>query len=97
MAMKDTEILLKKPIETGNDSNILFLEDMANMATQMRGQQGKRIKSLTRGTSIAVYHTCKGLIELSKKLLEMDHEYVLLGDFTTDDLENKFRSLRQGS
>ena len=56
---------------TGNDSNILFLEDMANMATR----QGKRIKSLTRGTSIAAYHTCKGLIELSKKLLEMDHEY----------------------
>ena len=57
---------LKKPIETGNDSNILFSEDMANMATQMCGQQGKRIKSLGRDTSIAVYHTCKGLIELSK-------------------------------
>ena len=27
----------------------------------------------------------------------MDHEYVLLGDFTTDDLGNKFGSLRQGS
>ena len=61
---------LKKPIETGN--YILFLEDIANMATQMRGQQGKRIKSLTRDTSIDVYHTCNGLIELSKKLLEMD-------------------------
>ena len=92
--MKDTDPL-KKTIETGNDSNILFLEDMANMATQMRGQQGKRIKYLTRDTCIAVYHTCKGLIELSKKLLEMDHEYVLLSDFTTDDLENKFGSLRQ--
>ena len=88
---------LKKPIETGNYSNILFLEDMANMATQMRGQQGKRIKSLTRDTSIAVYHTCKGLIERSKKLVEMDNEYVLLGDVTTDDLENKFGSLRQDS
>ena len=37
------------------------------------------------------------MIELSKKLLEIDLEYVLLGDFTTDDLENKFGSLRQGS
>ena len=67
------------------------------MAKKMYGKQGKRVKSLTRDTSLALYQTCEGLIELSKELLKSGHTYVLLGEFTTDYLETSFGSIRQGS
>ena len=63
----------------------------------MRGKQGSRIKSLTRDTSLALEHTCNGLIELSEILLLSGQQYVLLGEFTTDYLEATIGELRQGS
>ena len=45
-----------------------------------------------------VSHTCRGLVELCKHLLNTTHhEYVMLGKFTSDPIEKEFGKLRQGS
>ena len=51
---------------------------------------------MTKDTSDALFHTMNGLVELCRYLLETTHDYVLLGDFSTDPLEKEFRKLRQG-
>ena len=59
--------------------------------------KGKRRKELTKDTAAAFAHTCRGLIALSKDLLEnKGFEYVLLGKFTSDHIEKEFGKLRQG-
>ena len=65
------------------------------MAKKMRGKQGKRIKLFTRDTSLAIEHTCNGSVDLCKHLLTNGFDYVMLGEFTTDYLENEFGRLRQ--
>ena len=67
------------------------------MAKIICGNQGKRKKSLTRDTSSALEHTCNELVKLSEFLPSLGHRYVLLGQFSTDDLEEIFSELRQGS
>ena len=42
-------------------------------------------------------HTCNGLVELCKFLLTSGFDYVMLGEFNTDYLENEFGKLRQCS
>lgn len=61
------------------------------------GTQGRRMKMLTRDTSIALEHTCNGLVEMARHLLHTTHSYVLLGSFTTDPLGKAFGKLRKGS
>ena len=63
----------------------------------MCGKQRRRSKTLTRDTSLALEHTCNGLVKLSEFLLGLGHRYVLPGQFSMDDLEEKFGELRQGS
>ena len=63
----------------------------------MRGKQGKIIKSLTTDTSIAIEHTCYGLVDICQFLLESGFNFVMLGEFTSDFLENEFGKYRQGS
>ena len=59
---------------------------------------GKRQKVLAKDTANSFAHTCRGLIDLSKYLLnEKGFEYVLLGKFTSDHIEKEFGKLRQGS
>ena len=70
---------------------------MAEFADQMTAKQGKRIKQLTCDTGKSLAHTCRGLVALSKHLLNTDHQYVALGKATTDPLEKEFSKLRQGS
>ena len=57
---------------------------------------GRRVKQLTRDTSLGMYQTCNGLVELSWHLLFTMHQYVALGKFTTDKLEKSFSKLLQG-
>ena len=40
---------------------------------------------------------CRGLVELAVYLLSLNHDYVSLGKYTTDYLENMFGKLRQGT
>lgn len=68
-----------------------------DMALQMAGKQGKRQKQLTRDTAQAIFHTCNGLVSLCRHLLTTSHQYVLVGQFSSDPLEKEFSKLRQGS
>ena len=64
----------------------------------MSGKQGKRNKQLSKDTAVSMHHTCYGLVELTKHLLqEGNYEYICLGMFSTDPLEKAFSKLRQGS
>ena len=63
----------------------------------MCSSQKVHCKSFTKDTSKILYHTCNGLVELSKFLLSTNHKYVLLGTFNNDPLEKQFGKLRQGS
>jgi len=70
------------------------------MCENMGANNGKkRIKTFTLMTSDAISHTLRGLIDLTSFLLEVskDHQFVMLGDFSTDPLEKAFGKLRQGS
>lgn len=46
------------------------------------------MKSLTRETSLAIEHTCNGLIDVSRYLLSKGFNFIMLGEFTTNYLEN---------
>ena len=61
-----------------------------DMALNMAGRQGKRQKQLTRDTAQGIFHTCNGLVSLCRHLLSNSHEYVMLGQFSTDPLEKEF-------
>ena len=67
-------------------------------ADHMSPRGSKRIKQLTRDTAYNLSHTCKGSVGLSTFLLNTNnHEYVALGNFTTDPLGKQFGKLRQAS
>ena len=55
------------------------------------------IKKFFQNTVTAIHHTCKGIVSLCQHLLATSHNYVLLGEFSTDLLEKEFGKLRQGS
>ena len=86
-------------ISNPDDNRLNFLLEIASMSEKMvTKQQGKRKEQLTKDTGKALSHTCRGIVALSKTLLqEKSFDYVLLGKFTTDPLEKMFGKLRQGS
>lgn len=86
---------LQAPIQHPDDERLMTILEFGDMALQMAGRQGKRQKELTRETAQTIYHTCKGLVSLCRHLLSMSHDYVLLGQFSTDPLEKEFSKLRQ--
>ena len=87
---------LRTAIVSPDDSQLHFLTEFANFAASLKGSHGKREKKLTADTATAIQHTCLGVVEMAKYLLQTNR-YVLLGKFTTDPLENSFGKLRQGS
>ena len=50
----------------------------------MRGKQSRRIKSLTKDTSIAIEHTCNGLLTFVSSLIKSGFNFVRLGEFKRD-------------
>ncbi|GFO33315.1 transposable element p transposase [Plakobranchus ocellatus] len=88
---------LQAAIGDPNDERLETILNFGNMALQMARKQGKRQKQLTRDTAQAIFHTCNGLISLCRHLLSTSHQYVLLGQFSTDPLEKEFSKLHQGS
>ena len=38
-----------------------------------------------------------GLVDLTRHLLDTTHDYVFLGEYSTDPLEKEFGKLRQGA
>jgi hypothetical protein len=87
----------RKVICSADDKSLQTLLEMAEFAEHISVKQGKRAKQLTKDTGKCLAHTCRGLVYLSKHLLDTGHEYVLLGKATTDPLEKEFSKLRQGS
>lgn len=89
---------LVKEITSVDDERLTFLLEMGDFFKNIgKNYAGKRRSSLTKDTSDALFHTMNGLVELCRYLLETTHDYVLLGDFSTDPLEKEFGKLRQGS
>ncbi|GFO34950.1 transposable element p transposase [Plakobranchus ocellatus] len=86
---------LQAAIGDPNDERLETILNFGNMALQMAGKQGKRQKQLTRDTAQAIFHTCNGLVSLCRHLLLTSHQYVLLGQFSTDPLVKEFSKLRQ--
>ena len=106
------EILnVKSPREATklNDPNRAKLADVQDprlnylhrIATSMKlmdnSTRGNRQQGLTGETSNALHQTLIGLIDLVKTLLNLDHDYVLLGKIQSDRLEKEFGIYRQGS
>ena len=87
---------LRAAIVSPDDSQLNILIEFANFAASLKGSHGKREKMLTADTATAIHHTCLGIVEMAKYLLETNR-YILLGKFTTDPLEKSFGKLRQGS
>ena len=80
------------------DERLNYLQEFGDMCFKMSGKQGKRNKQLSKDTAVSMHHTCYGLVDLAKHLLqEENYEYVCLGMFSTDSLEKAFSKLRQGS
>lgn len=48
-------------------------------------------------TANALWHTLCGLVDLARHLLDSTHDFVMLGEFSSDPLEKAFSKLRQGS
>ena len=55
----------------------------------------KRIKTLTKDTTHCFAHTCNGFVDLATFLLNLNHEYVLLGIFTSDFIEKDFEEIKK--
>ena len=87
---------LQAVISDPNDSRLDIILEFGNMAKNMAGNQG-RVKQLSKDTALALYHTCNGLVDLCRHLLNTNHEYVCPRKFTTDYLEKEFGKLRHGS
>ena len=83
-------------ITSNDDIRFHTLSKLANTAIQMKGTVKARKKSLTVDTSKSFAHS-HGLIALTNYLLETTHDFVMLGEFSSDPLEKAFGKLRQGS
>ena len=85
-------------ISSVDDPRLTFLIEMADFFKSIgKKGKGKRKRSLTKDTSKALYNTLTGIVELCRFQLSTTHDYVLLGDFSTDPLEKEFGKLRQGT
>ena len=95
VCLKDSN---RAAIASANDDSLSKLSAMGDFAIQIKKtEKGKRVKLLTRDNANCLDQTCYSLVQLSKYLLDTTHQYVLLGNFTTDPLEKLFGKLRQGS
>ena len=76
-------------IKMHDDPRIKFLLDVAAMDDGMRSTTNPRVCSLTSDTANFLAHICKGAVDLTRHLLASGNEYVILGWFSTDPLEQR--------
>ena len=75
----------RQPIRKPADKNLPNLLEFAAWVKEWNSQTKL---SLTHQTTTAVYQTCTALVELAKHMLiERKFEYVLLGQFQSDVIE----------
>ena len=79
------------------DERLNTILQFGEMTLRMKGGQGKHCKQFTRDTAQTIHHTCNGIVSLCRSLLQVSHNYVLLGTFQTDPIEKEFWKLHQGS
>ena len=85
-------------ISDSTDPRLDELLSIAEMVESMNAKNGiKRCKTFTKDTAYAISHTMRGIVEMAKTLLCSSHEFVLLGQFSSDPLERCFSKLRQGA
>lgn len=89
----------RQPIRSTNDEGLAFLSSMADsFANSEPGKGRARTRSLTTETNFALVNSLRGLVEVSKLLLnEFPFKYVLLAEFQSDPLEAEFGVYRQMS
>lgn len=79
-----------------DDAMLDYLSKLADKVLAMCSSERVRVQKISRDTSFCFYHTCHGLVSITKFLLQTSHDFVLLGDFSMDPLEKAFCKLRQG-
>ena len=81
-----------------DDPRLASLISIAEMTEAMNANNGKnRCMTFTKDTANALSHTLRGMVDLVKSLLQNSHDFVMLGEFSTDPLEKAFSKLRQGA
>ena len=48
------------------------------MVLKMAGPIKNRLKQLTKDTATAIHHTCNGIVDLTKHLLQTSHTYMFV-------------------
>ena len=87
---------LRSVIESPDDLYLTQLPSRSKIFEIMDCHNGnKRIKMLTVETSKKIAHSLKGLVQLAKYLLSTSHEFVKLGDLTSDLFKKLFISVQQ--
>lgn len=83
----------RQPIREASDENLLYLLEFAAWVKEWSDQTKL---SLTKETTTAVHQTCTALVELARHMLtDKKFEYVLLGQFQSDVIEQRFGWYRQ--
>ena len=71
----ETRAVLSSP----DDERLNFLLSIADMVVKMScKRQVVRVKQLSKDTSHAFSHTCRGMVDVTKHLLKNDFSYVLV-------------------
>ena len=87
-------------ISDANDSRLQYLLDIADSFAEMDPRKlpnGMRVKMLTADTSEALAMILRGLVSLTKVLLELKLSYVMLGQLQSDRIEGEFWINRQSA
>ena len=65
------------------DEWLNYLQEFGDMCFKMSGKQGKRNKQLSKDTAVSMHHTCYGLDDLAKHLLQEEsmNMYICFGRF----------------
>lgn len=83
----------RRPICEPADPNLVYLSDFAAWVKEWNNYSKL---SLTKQTTTAVYQTCTALGDLAKHMLhDKKFDYVLLGKFQSDPIEQRFGWYRQ--
>ena len=66
-------------LSSPDDERLNFLLSLADMVVKMScKRQVVRVKQLSKDTSHAFSHTCRGMVDITKHLLKSDFSYVLV-------------------
>ena len=84
-------------VQDPHDGQLNTILESGEMTLRTKRGQRKRYKQFARATALAVHHKCNGIVILCRYLLQVSHNCVLLGTFSTDLLKKEPGKLRQGS